>query len=45
MPRVTFVDNPFVPVHLGREIWAVVDLLAAVLLAIHYRHSKRNCGS
>jgi hypothetical protein len=31
---IALVFNPFIPLHLGRDLWAVVDLLVAVFLII-----------
>ena len=32
--------NPIVPVHLPKELWAVLDVGAAVLLVVGYRMGK-----
>jgi len=31
---IALVFNPFIPLHLGRDLWVVVDLLVAVFLII-----------
>ncbi len=30
---IAFIFNPIIPLHLGRELWTVVDIIGAVVLA------------
>lgn len=37
MGGVALLFNPIVPIHFSREIWAPIDILAAVAIFIHWR--------
>lgn len=39
---VALVFNPFVPVHLTREVWAVLNVVLAVFLIAHWRMRTRS---
>lgn len=38
---LALVFNPIVPVHLARSVWSVVDLGAAVVLALHFWANRK----
>jgi hypothetical protein len=38
--RVAIVFNPFVKVHLSKELWAIVDVAARLLLQATSKHIK-----
>ena len=33
--------NPLIPVHLSREVWAPIDVVAALVLAAHWRFGAK----
>ena len=41
LAMVAILFNPFLPLHLGKEIWVVLDVAAAVLLLAHYAYIRR----
>lgn len=41
LAALAILFNPVVPVHLTREIWAPIDIAAAVLFVAHWRHRGR----
>ena len=42
---VALLFNPFVPVHLTKEIWTVIDIVTAVLLLTFVNALSRSAGS
>lgn len=39
---VALVFNPFVPLYLTRDVWAVLNVVVAVFLIAHWRIRKRS---
>jgi hypothetical protein len=44
MGLIALVFNPVVPLHFGRELWIVVDLIVAVLFGIFLSKFKNLKG-
>ena len=38
---IAVLFNPLIPVHLSREVWAPVDVVAALVLVAHWRFGAR----
>ena len=38
---VAILYNPFVKIHLGHEIWSIVNIVTAIILAIQVAKEKR----
>jgi len=41
MSFIALVFNPFVPLHFGRELWLMVDIIAAILFGVFLLKNKR----
>jgi hypothetical protein len=39
---IALLFNPFLPIHLDRSIWAIIDVACAVVYAVASRRSPRN---
>ena len=42
---LAIVFNPVIPIYLAREIWAPIDVGAAIALNVHWRQARRSADS
>ena len=45
MGIVAFIFNPIFPMHLGKEIWVVIDIVIAIIFSIYFFTMKSKKGN
>lgn len=38
---ISLLFNPLIPIHLGRDVWAIIDPSVALILSVHIRTEFR----